>query len=62
MHASNNDKYTIFNEEDAQRAHRVSELPGNNLHEKFKAARDIDENWFLYSFLKKLYHGLQSVE
>ncbi len=20
------------------------------------------ENWFLYSFLKKLYHGLQSVE
>ena len=52
MHASNDDNYTIFNEEDAQRAHRVSELPGNNLHEKFKAARDIDEgklvpiSWF----------------
>ena len=41
MHASNDDNYTIFNEEDAQRAHRVSELPGNNLHEKFKAARAI---------------------
>lgn len=27
MHASNDDNYTIFNEEDAQRAHRVSELP-----------------------------------
>ena len=53
MHASNDDNYTIFNEEDAQRAHRVSELPGNNLHEKFKAARDIDEGKLVPIFLPK---------
>lgn len=53
MHASNDDKCTIFNEEDAQRAHRVSELPGNNLHEKFKAARDIDEGKLVPIFLPK---------
>lgn len=27
MHASNDDNYTIFNEEDAQRAHRLSKKP-----------------------------------
>ena len=47
MHASNDDNYTIFNEEDAQRA------PGNNLHEKFKAARDIDEGKLVPIFLPK---------
>ena len=53
MPVSNNDKNTVFSEEDAQRAHRVSELPGNNLHEKFQAARDIDEGKLVPIFLPK---------
>ena len=51
MHVSNNDN--VFSEEDAQRAHRVSELPCNNLHEKFQAARDIDEGKLVPIFLPK---------
>jgi len=53
MHANNNDKYTVFSEEDAHRAHRVSELSGNNLHEKFQYSRDIDEVKLVPIFIPK---------